>query len=82
MRACIGIFPDDSVSMCILTTSRFLLVGVTAPNVARLMVSLVEDCSPNFDARDCDIKLRWAPSSKRMLVSIAVLSDLIVAIAV
>ena len=57
-EACIGMFPYDSVSMCRVTTSRFLLVVEIAPNAARLMVSLVEVCSPNFDTRDCDMNVR------------------------
>ena len=40
-RACIVMFPYDSVSMYKVTTSRFLLVVEIAPNAARLMVSLV-----------------------------------------
>mgnify|MGYP002804144401 CR=1 FL=1 len=68
--------------MCIVATFRFLLTGETAPNAAKLVDSLVEDYRFNFDASDCEMKVRWTSSSKRMFVSIAVLSDLTVAMAV
>ena len=64
------------------TIKAWIVTGETAPNAAKLIVSLVEGCRFNFDGSDCEMKVHWAPLSKTMFVSIAVPSDLTGAMAV
>lgn len=74
----IGIFPDDSVSILMVATSRFLFVDVLAPNAERLIDSFLVGWRPSFVASDCAINERWAPSSNSRLASARVVAELTV----
>jgi hypothetical protein len=58
IRTWIGILPDDSVSILMVATSRFLSAAALAPNAERLIVSFVVGQRQSFVASNCAIKER------------------------
>ena len=58
IRTWIGILPDDSISILMVATSRFLFVAALAPNAERLIISFVVGQRQGFVASDCVIKER------------------------